>query len=135
MAAEREELRRWLFQYCEDLGELEILARLRDVRDGEPLNEVEIATLSGLTPEMTQEALRRLSSRELLASTGAPPRYRYAIVDPESRERVNQVIEVYRAQPVEIMSLLTANALERVRTAAVSTFAECFRFGGPKSRG
>lgn len=135
MPLERDELRRWLFQYCEDLGELEILARLRDVRDGQALNEDDVAALSGLTLEVTREALGALSARQLIASTDAPPRYRYAIDDSEARERVDQVIEAYRAHPLEIMSLLTANAIERVRTAAVTTFAECFRFGGPKSRG
>ena len=135
MDADLDRLRRSLFEFCEDLGELEILARLRDVRGNTPLNETEIATLTGFTRELARDALRRLTERGLLAETGPPARYGYAVADTEVRARLDQVLDAYRRDPLAIMSMLTANAIERVRTAAIVTFAECFRFGGPKSRG
>lgn len=136
MAPDPAAIKRWLFLHCEDLVDLEILARFHELTGDFPLNEPEIAALARFPLVAVREALARLCSRGLLAPSALEPvRYRYAASDPELHEEIGRIVLAYRSDPLEIMSLMTANAIERVRTEAVRTFAECFRIRRPKSNG
>lgn len=39
---------------------------------------------------------------------------------------MSRLASVYTSRPIDIMRLMSANAIERVRTAALRTFAEAF---------
>lgn len=136
MSPDPEEIKRWLFIHCEDLVDLEILAKLHELAADLTVNETEIAALAKFPPAAVRDALARLCSRGLLSPSALEPvRYRYAVADPEVHDRIHSVILAYRDDPLAIMNLMTTNAIERVRTEAVRTFAECFRIGRPKSNG
>lgn len=125
-----------MLELFEDVADVEILARLRELGSTRSLNEQEIAAVTRFPLEGTRDALERLSARGLVTTTtDNPARHGYAIADSALRERAEHVVEIYRNDPLKIMNLLTQNAIERVRSAAVVTFAECFRIGGPKSNG
>jgi DNA-binding IclR family transcriptional regulator len=134
-AHELEELRKFLLEHVEGLEDLEILARFRETPDGAWLTTGEVASLTTFPLATTQDALRRLAARGLLAPTATEPAaYRYAR-PASSADPLARVIAEYRSNPLQVMGLMTANAIERVRTSAMMTFAECFRIGGPKANG
>lgn len=136
MTSEREGVKRWLFAHCEDLVDLEILTKFHELSREFPLNEAEIAALAKFPLAAVQDALGRLCSRGLLSPSALEPvRYRYAVADSELQDQIHRVVLTYRSDPLEIMSLMTANAIERVRTEAVRTFAECFRIKQAKPNG
>ena len=70
-----------------------------------------------------------------LLSTGiveAVPRgeltaYRYAPKSDILREEVAKLQRAYAEQRLTVMQLMSANALERVRVAAIQRFADAFR--------
>jgi hypothetical protein len=136
VANEDEELRRFLFEHVDDLEDLEIVARFHELGDDRLLNAVEVAVLTRFPVATTTDALARLSARGLIAPTATEPvSYGYVIADASLRERLARAVVEYRREPIKVMGMMTTNAIERVRTAAIRTFAECFRIGGPKSNG
>jgi hypothetical protein len=132
---EPDELRQCLLEFFDDVADLEILARLRELRPARALNEVEIATLTRFPSDGTREALLRLVARGLLRASEDSTRYLYSIEDPTVRGRVENLLDTYRGDPLHVMNLLTANAMERVKSAAILAFADCFRIRSPKSDG
>jgi DNA-binding transcriptional ArsR family regulator len=57
---------------------------------------------------------------------------------PESdadRELVNELEGAYRAARIELIILISQNAIGRVRNEALKTFSEAFRLKGPKKNG
>jgi hypothetical protein len=86
-------------------------------------------------PESAGSALVSLAARGLLAASSAEPsRFLYAPTR-KTHAAVTRIARAYRNNPVEVMGHMTSNAIERVRTAAVRTFAESFRIRRPKSDG
>jgi hypothetical protein len=129
-----DQLRWFLFEHVEDLEELEILACLRARSQGATLtviaNEIRFP-LPTVLP-----VLERLVARGIVSCTALEPaEYRFEAPDAETRQQFERVFEVYRADPSAVMKLMTSNAIDRVRTAAMRTFADGFRLKGPKSHG
>ncbi len=136
MTIDSDGTKRWLFVNCEDLADLEILARFHELPADEDLNETQVAALTKFPLPAVTEALARLCSRGLLSPTALEPvRYRYGVEDPGTREQVDRIVLAYRSDPLEIIGLMTTNAIERVRTEAGRTFAECFRIKRGKPNG
>ena len=50
-------------------------------------------------------------------------------------ETLARLVEVYEEQPIEIIKLMSANAIERVRTAALRAFADAFVLHKGKDNG
>ncbi|HTQ05143.1 MAG TPA: hypothetical protein VMI54_14865 [Polyangiaceae bacterium] len=135
MTLEDGELRQLLLEHFEDLEELEILARFHERGPG-MWNEAEVAAMTQFPLASTREALRRLAARGLLEpGATAPPVYRLSMPDAAIHEALTGVIAVYRSEPLKVIGIMTTHAIQKVRTAAITTFAECFRIGGPKSHG
>ncbi len=131
-----DELKQFLLAHVEDLAELEILAWLHRSNEGAWAGESELSKAMPFPPDTTQAALERLVGRGLVARSGEKPgQICYEAPDAEFRDLLRRAIEEYRANPVQFMALMTAISLERVRTAALRTFAECFRLEGPKKHG
>lgn len=133
-SSELETLKGFLAQHVEDLEELVILAEL-EARGAEPST---LASLDGRVPlplETTRAVLAKLAARALVVcSVLEPAEYRFE--PPEGlREPFGRVLAHYRADPLAVLMLLSSNAIERVRNAALYTFADAFRIGGPKSNG
>lgn len=131
---EGDTLRRLLFETIESLEELEVLKWFHERGDSTPIDAEFLARQTPIPGEATESAIVALAERGLL-STGAEPHQFAYTPDARTREVVDQIVREYRANPVQIMKIMTENAIERVRTAALRTFAECFRIRGPGSRG
>lgn len=127
-----DDLKRLLFDCVESFEELHVLVWLK-AREHEEFDEQAIAEGTRIHVSVLSETLTRLAELGLVFTTETrPPRYRYAPREPAMREGFDTIIARYQTNPLEIMGVMTANAIERVRTAALSTFANSFRIRGPK---
>jgi len=59
----------------------------------------------------------------------------YALAPPPRGETLARLVEVYEEQPIEIIKLMSTNAIERVRTAALRAFADAFVLHKGKDNG
>jgi hypothetical protein len=131
-----DELKQFLLDHVEDLAELEVLAWFHRQAEGTWAAEADLLEAMPFPPETTAAALERLTQRELVSRAAQKPgMVCYEARDTVFREMLRRAIDEYRANPVQFMALMTAISIERVRTAALTTFAECFRLGGPKGHG
>jgi hypothetical protein len=134
--ADPDELRQFLLDHVEDLAELEVLAWFHRESEGSWVPEAALLGAMPFPTDTTSAALERLVLRELVSRAAEKPDLLcFEARDAAFREMLRRAIEEYRANPVQFMALMTAISIERVRTAALTTFAECFRLGGPRSNG
>lgn len=61
--------------------------------------------------------------------------YIYAAEDSAEDAVVGSLERVYREEPIKIMQLMSTNAIERLRTGALRTFADAFILRKGKDRG
>jgi len=133
-STESETLKSFLADHVEDLEELVILEVLQ-TRGAVGTTLASVADTTPLSVETIRVNLEKLAARGLVScSVLEPAEYRFE--PPEGlREQFERVLARYRAEPMSVLMLLSANAIERVRNAALRTFADAFRLGGPKSNG
>jgi hypothetical protein len=83
---------------------------------------------------IAEEALRFLCREALLSvEVGTRTlRFKYAPRSPELAEQVTGLLRAYSEQRVEIMTLMTTNAVERLRTSALRKFSDSFLLGRKK---
>jgi hypothetical protein len=116
-----------LGDHIESHEQLEALLLLWSHRDG-MLDAQRVALELGISESIAEEALRHLSSERLI-STVAGPRMALFCYDPETPE-LDRAIERLDAahvhQTLEIVKLMTSNAIERLRVRALATFADGF---------
>jgi predicted ArsR family transcriptional regulator len=86
--------------------------------------------------EAVLPALEALTARGLLSSDGLPPpAFRYDPKSAELERGVRDLTAAYRLDRIRIIELMAANAMARLRSAALKTFADCFRLGRSKKDG
>jgi hypothetical protein len=112
------------------LEELEILLLLRRT-SGRAWEVFEIARELGLTDSIVENTLAALRSAGFFAVAGSGPNlvWRYAPASAESSALLDRLAQVYDDRRLEVMRLLSTQALERVRTSAVRAFADAFVIG------
>ena len=129
--AEATSLKELLFETVESIEELLILVWFHDRGEGSDGDSEGAARDAGLPVDAAEAALDSLAARGLISSSSASRR-RFHFAPPSAlRDVLDKIVLEYRLNPVQVMSLMTANAIERVRTSALHTFAECFRIRGP----
>jgi hypothetical protein len=130
--AEPKSLKELLFELVESFEELEVLVWFHALGEGS-MGEASLIGQQTVAPEEAAHlALARLASRGILsASNAAPDQYLYT-PSAEARAAIDRIVHEYRENTVQVMGLMTSNAIERVRTAAARTFAESFRIRHPK---
>jgi predicted transcriptional regulator len=121
------------FATYEHLQVLEELSRDRSIA----WREGDIATKLRLEPALVRAALTSLRASGLVASRSETrgQHFVYSPVTADLDQVVTRLFETYRHQPIEIIKLMSANAIERVRTAALRAFADAFVFRKDKGNG
>jgi len=133
---EAEELKESLLALFDDLEELVVLSWLREQPTTLGVGIAELAEAVRLPVSNVREAVERLAARELVVkSVAAPVSYCYAIKEQELETRIERILREFRENPVQVMGFMTTNAIERLRTAALRTFADSFRVKKPRSDG
>jgi DNA-binding IclR family transcriptional regulator len=127
------ELRQFLFDTVEGVEDLQVLVWFHEQPRGCEASPKRIAEQTGMLSSAALEALTRLVEKGLVSCVDSQGvAFRYDPKDPSVHALLAAVLEQYRTSAVQILKILTANAIERVKTAALRRFAESFRIRGPR---
>ncbi len=115
------------------LEQLEVVLRLR-AESATHWRVEDMADRVGLPPDVTEAALLALSVAELVAFVreGDEPRWFYRPATAALDEQLERLAEWHRARPLELMRLLNAQAMDRIRNSAARAFSEAFVIGRKK---
>lgn len=121
-----DDVRALLHEHIESYEQLETLLLLRRERYEQWTSEGLAARLR-VRAELVDSALIRLKAGGLVETTGvAPTRFAYRPASPALDAAVGRLQSEYAERPILIIQLMSANAIERLRTAALHTFADAF---------
>jgi len=129
---EEADIRRFFAGYVETFEDLKVLAWLVEGAARGRATAERVAEETLLPEPVASESLARLVAKGLIASDVGRKTFRYVPVDAALGATLDMALERYRRNPVEIIGFMTANAIDRVKTAALRTFAESFRIRGPR---
>lgn len=124
-----EQLRLFLHDSVKSYEELEALLFLAR-NEGQSFSAEAVTLALNATAGSLDGALEELMSVGGLlhvAPGSAPPLYRYAPNDESIRQRVADLAAAYADQRMSVVQMLNANALQRVRRAAMRRLADAFR--------
>ena len=122
-----DDVRALLHEHIESYEQLEVLLLLRRERH-EPWTIVALAARLHIREELIGSALDGLKSGGLVIATGSPPepRFAYGPASSDLDAAAGRLDREYAERPIRIIQLMSANAIDRVRTAALHTFADAF---------
>ena len=125
-------LRGWITSY----EQLQTLLLLRQRRDGSLTTQsvAAILSVSESTAAEALEHLRRASLIEVLVARGTAS-FKYAPASIHLADLVDQLVDAWDLYQLTIMTLMSSNAIDRVRTGAIRTFADAFILGKKKTDG
>ena len=122
----------FLRDHIESYEQLELLLFLREHAAVE-WGIADVAERMRLPAEELEAAARSLLAAGCIAERTEPQRsIRYAPRDEGQSEAIDALAAAYAARPLAIIKLMNANAIERVRSAAIDTFADAFVLGRKK---
>jgi hypothetical protein len=124
-----EDVRQLLRDHIHSYEQLELLVRIA-ATPADAWSAERAAASVPMPVASAVEALDHLARRGLLAAehTHGAPRYTLQ-AEPESQAAtVTRLARAYAAQRLDIMNLMSANAVERVRNSALQAFAGAFVF-------
>jgi hypothetical protein len=133
-AALGEGTQRLLEEQVRSIEELEVLMALQAER-ASWLPVQLLASKVRLSLESTRTAVEQLAAKGLVSSDPSGVEVRYAPASAELDARVEQLVLDYTNHRVELLVLISSNAMNRVRKGALHTFSEAFRLRGPKKDG
>lgn len=114
------------------LEQLEALLRLRG-ETHDRWSAADLATRLGLPIHAVEEALAALATQGLVHELDDDGQRRWCYrADAVDDAVVLRLAEYYRARPLEVMRLLSAQALDRIRNSAARAFADAFVIGRKK---
>lgn len=122
-----DDVRRLLRECITDFDCLEIVLLLFQ-SSGEHWTAEGVAQRTGLALDATRAALKGLVDGGLLrrSGEGLPESFRFAPQQEHLATAVVSLSHLIQTQRPAIMSLMNANAIERVRSGAARTFADAF---------
>lgn len=85
-----------------------------------------IAAQLNISLDAASEALEHLCRSNLASGHGQPRVFTYDPSSAARRATVDRLARTHDEQRVEIIKLMSANAMDRLRTAAMRAFAEAF---------
>lgn len=114
----------------ESYEQLEILVLLR-ARRGEALTPSAVALELHISESDAELALRALCRQGLLNVMLSPDLllFRYQPQNPELAALGDRLTSAYAERRLEVVRLMTANSIERLRARALKTFANAFLLG------
>ncbi|HVO89353.1 MAG TPA: hypothetical protein VMV45_12485 [Casimicrobiaceae bacterium] len=123
-----EDVRKLLYEHVHTYEQLETLMALQLLPQRE-LSLEEIATAARLTAESATEALRELQRFGIVAvaRSGSPPGYSRTAGDLEPV--LDRLVLAYEEHRLEVIKLMNANAIERMRTGVLRAFSDAFVVG------
>jgi hypothetical protein len=124
-----ERLRLFLHESVKSYEEIEALLFLAR-NEGREFGAEDVTAALNATAGSLHEALEDLANVGRLvhvARSSAGLRYRYAPIDESTRRLVVELEAAYAEQRMSVMQMLSTNALDRVRRAAMLRFANAFR--------
>jgi uncharacterized tellurite resistance protein B-like protein len=129
-----DQLRAFLREYVSSYEELEALLLL--VRHAErAFSDSEVAAALNVATDAISPALERLASLEELLSVserGGAAHYQFAPKTAQLAELSRELLQLHTEQRLTLVQMMSANALERVRAAAMRRLADAFRLERPK---
>ena len=125
-----------LRDHIESYEQLELLLLLRAER-GHSWTEEALNTRLGISAWLISDAFTKLQSAGFVDVhvEGIEKQYAYRLQSESVEATISQLAQAYREHPMPVIKLMSANAIERVRTAALSTFADAFILRTDKHRG
>jgi hypothetical protein len=126
-------IKAFLFERIHSHEELEVFVLLgRD--PARRWTEAAIADELKIVVGLVSDALKALRNRDMVEARKEDAAT-YWLVSPACKAPVSELIALYDQQRLEIVMLMSANAIERVRTGAMRTFADCFFLGRKRDDG
>jgi hypothetical protein len=121
-----DDVRALLHEHVESYEQLETLLLLRRERYEEWTIEGMAARLH-VRAELIETALAGLKLSDLVEATGvAPARFAYRPRSAALDAAAGRLEREYAERPILVIQLMSANSIERLRTAALHTFADAF---------
>jgi predicted ArsR family transcriptional regulator len=121
----------FLFEHIHGHEELEILVL---VHQSGRQTEDSIAESLKISTPLVDDALKALCGRGLLERATGNGRAQYRSSD-NWKQVCDELARLYASHRLELVRLMSANAIERVRTRAMRTFADCFFLGKRRDDG
>ena len=122
-----EEIQQFLREHIESYEQLAIVLLLRS-RPDQALDGSAISAELRLPDTFVEEALHALGQRTLVTQspTADGPLFSYSPRTPALAELVSTLAQLNLDRRLDVMRLMTANSIQRLRAKAVSTFADAF---------
>ena len=129
-----EAVRAFLRDYIDSFESLEMLLLLR--RERTACTAEELCRRLKTRAPLIDDALASLVRGRLVNTDQNPlTLYTYADEDPARDAIVGSLERLYRDEPIQIMQLMSTNAIERLRTSTIRAFADAFVVRKGKGRG
>ena len=126
------QVRAFLRDHIESYEQLEILFILRG-QPGAHWSVQQLAERLQLPPDTIEDALQGLARAGGINERARPEEaVRYFPRTAEQAATIDSLATAYQVNPLAVIKLMSANAIERVRTAAIHTFADAFVIGRKK---
>lgn len=126
----------FLHDHIGSYEQLELLWVLR-ADQGSSWTEEALCARLRLTSSPVRAALDGLEAARLVEVRllGSERQYAYLCQSDAVEATISRLAASYREYPIPIIKLMSANAIERLRTAALHTFADAFIVRKDKNRG
>lgn len=126
MAADQipDRIKRFLAEHVHTYEELEVVVLLHTAA-GLGLTCEAIAERLPIPVTLIDDALKGLHSRGIV-STRTDGDATYYMPSAAYNDQSGELAALYAQQKLEVVMLMSANAIDRVRTGAMRTFADCF---------
>jgi hypothetical protein len=96
----------------------------------EPTSTEALARQSGVAMELLMPALAALESSQLVRrGPTEPPTFRFGPATAEMTRAVDDLERLYRDQRAAVMSEMSINAINRIRSGTLRVFSDAFLFG------
>jgi hypothetical protein len=120
-----EDVRAFLSRYIDSYDQLEILLLLRRERSDWTAEDLRSRVKVSLS--QIEAALAALCSHGLVQAVSPEKSHYIAVSRPDALdETISRLAGIYASRPIEIIRLMSTNAIERVRTSALRAFVDAF---------